>query len=269
MLEALWAKKEEKDGLMYWLPLTVHLEDTGRIMGLLWEHWMSEGQKMTIADDTDIGKQIAIFIGAIHDIGKASPAFQLKKGFANSKDLDKELIEKLVRVGFIGIDSPDLLSSPEKTPHGLAGEVILSVLSDRFKKENDIGSIVGGHHGRPIDNKSIISETLASYKKNLFQSENEDSDIYKIWLSIHTDILNNALKNSGFKRCEDIPVLSQPAQAMLLGLLTMADWIASNTYFFPLIGIFDDTDIDMDKRCEHGFTKWRYSNQSDMWLPEI
>ena len=269
MLEALWAKKEEKDGLMYWLPLTVHLEDTGKIMGLLWEHWMSEGQKRTIADDTDIGKQIAIFIGAIHDIGKASPAFQLKKGFANSKDLDKELTEKLVRAGFIGIDSPDLLSSPEKTPHGLAGEVILSVLSDRFKKENDIGSIVGGHHGRPIDNRSMISDTLSSFKKNLFQSENEDSDIYKKWVSVHTEILNNALKSSSFKRCEDIPILSQPAQAMLLGLLTMADWIASNTYFFPLIGIFDDNDIDMDKRCEHGFTKWRYSNQSDMWLPEI
>ena len=269
MLEALWAKKEEKDGLMYWLPLTVHLEDTGRIMGLLWEHWMSEGQKRTIADDTDIGKQIAIFIGAIHDIGKASPAFQLKKGFANSKDLDKELTEKLVRAGFIGIDSPDLLSSPEKTPHGLAGEMILSVLSDRFKKENDIGSIVGGHHGRPIDNKSIISDTLSSFKKNLFQSENESSDIYKKWLSVQTDILNNALKNSGFERCEDIPILSQPAQAMLLGLLTMADWIASNTYFFPLIGIFDDTDIDMNKRCENGFTRWRYSNRSDMWLPEV
>lgn len=269
MLEALWAKKEEKDGLMYWLPLTVHLEDTGRIMGLLWEHWMSEGQKRTVADDTDIGKQIAIFTGAIHDIGKASPAFQLKKGFANSKDLDNELTEKLVRAGFIGIDSPDLLSSPEKTPHGLAGEVILSVLSDRFKKENDIGSIVGGHHGRPIDNRSMISDTLSSFKKNLFQSENEDSDIYKKWVSVHTEILNNALKSSSFKRCEDIPVLSQPAQAMLLGLLTMADWIASNTYFFPLIGIFDDTDIDMNKRCEHGFTRWRYSNQSDMWLPEV
>lgn len=269
MLEALWAKKEEKDGLMYWLPLTVHLEDTGRIMGLLWEHWMSEGQKRTIADDTDIGKQIAIFTGAIHDIGKASPAFQLKKGFANSKDLDKELTEKLVRAGFIGIDSPDLLSSPEKTPHGLAGEVILSVLSDRFEKENDIGSIVGGHHGRPIDNKSMISDTLSSFKKNLFQSENESSDIYKKWVSVHTEILNNALKSSSFKRCEDIPILSQPAQAMLLGLLTMADWIASNTYFFPLIGILDDTDIDMNKRCENGFTRWRYSNQSDMWLPEV
>lgn len=268
MIEALWAKKEEKDSVMYWLPLRVHLEDTGRIMGLLWEHWLSEGQKRLVSVDTDIGKQIAVFIGAIHDIGKASPAFQIKRGFANSQDLDIELVDKLVENGFIGIDAQDLLASPEKTPHGLAGEVILSILNARFKKENDIGSIVGGHHGRPIDNKGMISEVYASYRKNIFQTEDESSEIYKKWLSVHTDILNNALKNSGFEKCEDIPILSQPAQAMLLGLLTMADWIASNTYFFPLIGIFDDTNIDMDKRCEYGFKKWKKSNGSDMWLPE-
>lgn len=268
MIEALWAKKEEKDSVMYWLPLKVHLEDTGRIMGLLWEHWLSEGQKRIVSVDTDIGKQIAVFIGSIHDIGKASPAFQLKKGFSNSKDLDIELMNKLVKSGFIGIDSQDLLASPEKTPHGLAGEVILSILNARFKKENDIGSVVGGHHGRPIDNKGMISEVYASYRKNIFQTEDESSEIYKKWLSVHTDILNNALKNSGFEKCEDIPILSQPAQAMLLGLLTMADWIASNTYFFPLIGIFDDANIDMDKRCEYGFKKWKKSNVSDMWLPE-
>lgn len=113
MMEALWAKKEEKDGVMYWLPLRVHLEDTGRIMGLMWEHWLSEGQKRLVSVDTDIGKQIAVFIGAIHDIGKASPAFQLKRGFANSKDLDIELVDKLVENGFIGIDSQDLLASLE------------------------------------------------------------------------------------------------------------------------------------------------------------
>ena len=268
MIEALWAKKEEEDGIMYWLPLTVHLEDTGRIMGLLWEHWLSEGQKRIVSVDTDIGKQIAVFIGSIHDIGKASPAFQLKRGFVNSKDLDIELIDKLVKSGFIGIDSQDLLASPEKTPHGLAGEVILSILNARFKKENDIGSVVGGHHGRPIDNKGMISEVYASYRKNIFQAEDESSEIYKKWLSVHTGILNKALKISGFEKCEDIPILSQPAQAMLLGLLTMADWIASNTYFFPLIGLFDDTNIDMDKRCQYGFKKWKNSNGSDMWLPE-
>lgn len=264
----LWAKKEERSGVFYWLPLNIHLEDTGRIMGLLWEHWLSEGQKETVAIDPDMGKSIAVFIGAIHDMGKASPAFQKKKGFANSKDLDNELIEKLVQAGFTGIDTL-ILAEPDKTPHGLAGEVILSVLSDRFKKENDIGSIVGGHHGRPIENRGKISETLNAYKKNLFQSEKEDDDIYKKWLEVQGKILYNALKLSGFDNCKDIPQLSQPAQAILLGLLTMADWIASNTHFFPLIRLDESADIDMNKRCEKGFNAWRDENKSDIWSPEV
>ena len=88
MWEALWAKKEEKDGVFFWLPLPVHLEDTKRITGLLWEHWLSDGQKAVVAKDFDAGKQIAMFTAGIHDIGKATPAFQLKKVFSNSKDLD-------------------------------------------------------------------------------------------------------------------------------------------------------------------------------------
>lgn len=35
------------------------------------------------------------FLGAIHDIGKATPAFQLEEGYANSKDLDLRLLENL------------------------------------------------------------------------------------------------------------------------------------------------------------------------------
>lgn len=267
MLEALWAKKEEKDGVFFWLPLPVHLEDTKRITGLLWEHWLSDGQKAVVAKDFDTGKQIAMFTAGIHDIGKATPAFQLKKGFSNSKDLDNELTDKLIEAGLTDIDKL-ILAAPEKTPHGLAGEVILSILDERFCTDNDIGSIVGGHHGRPIDDIGKISEVKKSYKKNIFQSEDENSDIYKKWLMFHREILNTALKNSGFEKCSDIPILSQPAQAILLGLLTMADWIASNTYFFPLIGLDESTDIDMDKRCKTGFNKWKKSNSSDIWNPE-
>ena len=43
---ALWAKKKEKDGIFYWLSLKRHLEDTREVMGLLWEHWLSEGQRI-------------------------------------------------------------------------------------------------------------------------------------------------------------------------------------------------------------------------------
>ena len=47
---ALWAKKKEKDGIFYWLSLKRHLEDTREVMGLLWEHWLSEGQRAYITN---------------------------------------------------------------------------------------------------------------------------------------------------------------------------------------------------------------------------
>ena len=34
---------------------------------------------------------------------------------------------------------------------------------------------------------------------------------------------------------QQLPVLSIPEELLLTGLLTMADWIASNTEYFPLI----------------------------------
>ena len=108
----LWAKKKEKDGIFYWLSLKRHLEDTREIMGLLWEHWLSEGQRVYITKsmkvEEDEAKSLAMFVGAIHDIGKATPAFQIQRGFQNSEDLDFLLLEKLERKGFSGIKDLEL-----------------------------------------------------------------------------------------------------------------------------------------------------------------
>ena len=99
-----WAKKTEENSRLLWLPLTQHLEDTKNIAGLLWEHWLSEGQKVLIENSINVksnienqGKRLAQFLGAVHDIGKATPAFQTQKGYANSVDLDIQLLEKLER----------------------------------------------------------------------------------------------------------------------------------------------------------------------------
>ena len=116
---ALWAKKKEKDGIFYWLSLKRHLEDTREVMGLLWEHWLSEGQRIYIADsmmiEEDEAKFLVMFIGAIHDIGKATPAFQIQRGFQNSEDLDLLLMEKLEQEGFSGIKDLEL-TDRGKTP---------------------------------------------------------------------------------------------------------------------------------------------------------
>ncbi|MCD8223217.1 MAG: hypothetical protein LUD07_13725 [Clostridiales bacterium] len=78
--KALWAKKDDDQGKGEWLPLLQHLEDTSRVCGFLWDHWLCDGQRKIIAGDhdLDVGRQVMFFLGAIHDLGKATPAFQIK-----------------------------------------------------------------------------------------------------------------------------------------------------------------------------------------------
>lgn len=85
------------------------------------------GQRAYIAEsmkiEEDEAKSLVMFIGAIHDIGKATPAFQIQRGFQNSEDLDLLLMEKLEQEGFSGIKDLEL-TDRGKTPHAYAGEVI-------------------------------------------------------------------------------------------------------------------------------------------------
>ena len=79
--KSFWAKKREISGRYLWMPLIEHLEDTGGVSILLWEHWLSDGQKKfiknSISTKNDIdAKKLVKFIGMIHDIGKATPVFQ-------------------------------------------------------------------------------------------------------------------------------------------------------------------------------------------------
>ncbi len=262
--KSLWAKKAEKNGLFYWLPLYQHLEDTKDIAGFLWEHWLSEGQRTIITKSIsplsdDGGKNLAIFLAAIHDIGKATPAFQKKKGFLNASDLDILLLEKLERDGFNEISSVDL-TDPEKSSHNIAGQYLLK----EYGVKDDISAIVGAHHGKPVNSRKIITDQKA-YKKNYYQSGSSDSDIYIKWAASQREIFDWALEESGFKRVEDLPKVNQVGQVLLSGLLIMADWIASNDSYFPLISVEQEDVSNREERCKIGFSNWQ---KTFTWSPD-
>lgn len=277
MNRSFWAKKDYQEGIPSWLPLFQHLDDTRLVSGLLWEHWLCRGQKNIVtggfseqtgvldAEEVDLlGKRVAMFLGAVHDIGKATPAFQTKKGYRNPEDLDLLLVEKLERDGFSGI-STLVLSDPGATPHTIAGQVLLHGYSQRFRTSEDIGSIVGGHHGKPVDRKGIIKDQIDAYPANYYQTETVDTEVGLRWDSEQRKIYEWALSSNGFGAGEEVPVLTQPAQVILLGLLTMADWIASNTSYFPLLPIEEETVPDSMERCRKGFLRWK--RDSEIWDP--
>ena len=274
----LWAKKEEKDGIFYWLSLKRHLEDTREVMGLLWEHWLSEGQRIYIANsmkiEEDAAKSLTMLIGAIHDIGKATPAFQIQRGFQNSEDLDLLLLEKLEYEGFSGIKDLEL-TDRGKTPHAYAGEVICRLAGIN----RGIASIIGAHHGVPMKENYSLTSFVEAYTANFYQEEKEDSPICKKWKATQEELLSWALESCGYKNVEELPRCPKPTQLLLSGLLIMADWIASNEDYFPLFTLQNEDsqelcgaiakqedkakqEIQKHDRVESAWLKW---TQNQTW----
>ena len=251
----LWAKKTDKNGCWEWMSLYQHLVDTRNVAGLLWEFWLSPGQKKVIGksigsiDETKC-KNLVKFLASVHDIGKATPAFQTKKGFNNSNDLDEFLIERLENQGFKGINNLKLANG-DKTPHALSGQFLLN----KYGVKDDISSIIGGHHGKPVDDK-IFEESQLSYENNYYQSTNECDEISRKWDAVQRCFFEWALYENGYKKVEDLPEISQPGQVLLLGVIIMADWISSNEKFFPLYNLETYSDLDSQSRLRNGWEKW-------------
>ncbi len=256
LCQTMWAKKDDFQGKGEWLPLLQHLEDTSRVCSFLWDHWLCDGQRRIISggNEQDRGRQVMIFLGAIHDLGKATPAFQIKSGGMRRSELDIELMERLERAGARGISELKLANAKE-SPHNIAGEALLGYFEERFRHPEDISSIVGGHHGRPLS-WNVIAEQFTAYRINYFQTEKDTEPPQKIWEESQKEILSWALARAEFSNASEIPILSVPVQVQALGLLTMADWIASNINYFPLIRVEEEPVFDSEQRFIEGISKW-------------
>lgn len=270
LIANLWAKKNrDKNGKPMWLPLEVHLNDTMEVCGLLYEHWLSPGaadflqkalesEKSDTADKTTLLKNLCKFLGAVHDIGKATPIFQTKKSKCGDRELDEFINNKLKQAGFTDLDAY-ISNKKEEIYHNVSGQHILTDFGVNFC----VADIVGAHHGRPVPKDE--SDRAASYTSSLYQTDDEQSEIAKAWKEMQRSLFTNALKVCNFSQAEDLPLISQPGQVILSGLLIMADWIASNEKYFPLIDL--DTYEGASERVEIGFTKWS-NDRADTWEPE-
>lgn len=259
---SFWAKKKESNGVYKWLPLKQHLIDVMEVSGQLWNHWLSEGQKELVISaldqpSEDLANQLVRFIGATHDIAKAMPLFQRKPGYNNSIDLDLELVERLRLEGFDEL-KVEKGNYDNKSHHALAGQALLT----SYGVNDSIASIIGGHHGKPVDDKKTMRDQLKPYAQNYFQSDDVDSPIYKLWAQSQKDLFNWALSEAGFESVAELPYINQAGQVILEGLLIMADWIASNEYYFPLLPLEQYQPSDSEERMAKGWKMWQ---PTDNW----
>ena len=230
----LWAKKE-RNGEQYWLPLIMHMEDSVAVARYIWQNWLGQGAKQTIAQccgcDEEVAEMLFVFIMAVHDIGKATPLFQSKNSGFRASDMDERITEKLIGAGLY-VKPYEKYYQYKLSPHALAGQIWLE--SKGCKRS--IAAIIGAHHGKTPTNTDYKNGKIECCEDNFYAS----IEYKENWENVRQEILEYALKLSGFTSLENMPDVDVAAQVAFSGLAIMADWIASSEEFFPYISI-DET----------------------------
>jgi CRISPR-associated helicase Cas3/CRISPR-associated endonuclease Cas3-HD len=230
-----------------WLPLWRHLADTADVAGQLWDHWLGRAVRHRIADelpggDAD-GRTLAVWLAGVHDIGKATPAFahQAPALADRMRDHGLDYDRNLIR------------ADRRYAPHATAGHLVLAdwLNEQDWTDPHPFAVVVGGHHGVPPTDEGLRNVQLRPYLLG-------DG----AWRQVQWELLTWMAERSGAgERLVEWSgvALSQPVQAILTGLVIVADWIASNEEYFPYV--LAGTDAD---RLRSG---WETLNLPVPWRP--
>lgn len=255
-----------------WLPLWVHCEDTYRVMEYLISHWL-KNRVFSSGFSFEQVRKTARFLSIFHDYGKTSIAFQAKiiKGIERLQIIHND----------IGLCTPSLnesyLKKSKEVPHGKAGEILLLIK----KCPASLAAVVGAHHGRPwedgVNAAEDINDMLEEGIDEIYGNLDEGLCIWgkkpnkKEWIKVQEEFFDWALEGSGLKSLEELTDISDSEAIILTGLVVMADWLASNEEYFPLIPYDNDEPQNMEERLNHAMEKinlpstWKPMNNKDFF----
>lgn len=189
------------------------------------------------------------FCALVHDIGKLTIVFQSR--IYDAVDFSPFAV-------CVELPKSGSLVNASDTPHALASEAILLKLGCR----EGVASIAGAHHGRPsalADVRDQISGACTAVE-NFYGKRGKYRQLFE---SLWKEWIDFSLECAGFSELSDLPDMAVPAQVVISGMLVTADWIASNTTYFPLISADPKGEFgDYPKRIENAWTTIGFPN---MW----
>jgi CRISPR-associated endonuclease/helicase Cas3 len=217
----LWAKTDKVSGFTH--PLLYHMLDVGYVTRELWQNVLSNSIKKQFSnplwlDPTDTGQLIASW-AALHDIGKAGPAFQKKY---------QPAIPILQSQGFPFPPAPFFPSRP----HGIVTAWILGsewkLLGIGQYEAEDLARALGGHHGN--------WPTSDEFNNDPAKTDNLGTGP---WRQAQRDLINCVLAEFAAPPPQHFPLEGEERNVWLTlfsGLVSVADWLGSMQDTFHAIG---------------------------------
>ena len=213
--ELFWAKKKRGEHGEIYHPLLFHTFDVGIVARELWKTGLHKAIRHFFMIELGLSEQEAlawlIFLIALHDTGKASPAFIR---------LDQKAQEALKQHGFSFSRVVN-----KKCPHGVITAYVLADLLQIVSRDSDfprmfgraLGIAVGGHHG-----------TFSGGEEAKPRQRGEDK-----WEDARKGLVEE------LARLFRVPLATLPSYSqnhafyvLLAGLTCVADWIGSNKEHF-------------------------------------
>lgn len=255
-----WGKHDRKtDG---WLPLRQHMADSGAVAGKLWDEWLPGNIKGLIAealpDPTGDGRRLVTWLAAVHDAGKATPAFACQV----------DSLADAMRA--VGLDMPyqkQFGDDRKLAPHGLAGQLIIQEwLAERHgwsgRASGQLAVVAGGHHGVPPGHQRIHDLML---HPELIRTPGASEGA---WKGLQFELLDACARAAGVDgRFDDWKSarLPQPVQVALTAIVILSDWIASSAELFPYVSVSGTAGGSAEERLD---AAWRGLDLPAAWAPE-
>jgi CRISPR-associated endonuclease/helicase Cas3 len=205
------------------------MDDSAAVAGLLWDNWLPPSLRDLIAESLPGGETEArclmVWLAAVHDIGKATPAFACQVDQLANR-MRAEGLEMRTARAF----GPDR----RMAPHGLAGQLLLGEWLESHgwtgRQSGQFTIVVGGHHGVPPEHGQIKALDDRPY---LLRTPGPSRSL---WRRVQRELLDACADEYGVRGQLGewrTAKLTQPVQVLLTAVVIISDWIASNPALFP------------------------------------